>query len=538
MENTNTIPVSEPHVWRISDFIIRAMKRLHSAFIAGNPFYPISAAFVLYGVSLLSLDATFLPNERENLIFTFSTLQFYELILVGTAVFLSFRKTYYDSMVLVSLENLFALVPFVFITHASVISWKATCAFVVIGALFVPIRFAFIRKSLPPSSFPPALIFVGLAVLMTNLALPLIYRIMLDDPYSDWGRVSSPLWNGVLPIVLSTLLIHPRKPFKLRPAHECNWLPDFFTLCWVSATAIHFTCIDWIDKEPFAYHKLVPALWILAWVIYFRADSYLPTATERVRKVLLAAPMIVPFLAITPTSHLMFLTLVILNLAAFVVVSRIRNHGILTCYLILVSATQLIGATPLDWVPDSGVLVDRVSMILVAASLFLGVAAFISGRPDMGVLMGAASGAALAHHATTSVIVLQLSFSLVLIQSLFWASSIPLGWKVTRSVIAALWMLHACIATFAHTRYSALIVASCAVVVIAIYAVLHLRTRNLICIAVPIVGLANLMLAPIRHGYSFLADAPPGLVLLMGGFLAFIIGTWIAIAKGRDHANQ
>src|SRR5450631_2573990 len=50
-------------------------------FFACNPFYLVSAALLLYGLSLVSSDAGFLSREFDQLAFNFTSLQVYELLL-------------------------------------------------------------------------------------------------------------------------------------------------------------------------------------------------------------------------------------------------------------------------------------------------------------------------------------------------------------------------------------------------------------------------------------------------------------------------
>ncbi len=68
---------------------------------ACNPFYLVSAALLLYSCHLISIDAPFLSGESARLLFNFSSVQFYELMLVGTALFLARRAIWYDSTLLV-----------------------------------------------------------------------------------------------------------------------------------------------------------------------------------------------------------------------------------------------------------------------------------------------------------------------------------------------------------------------------------------------------------------------------------------------------
>src|SRR5579859_4448160 len=52
------------------------------SFLACNPFYLVSAALLLYGFYLVSVDPGFLQREISQLFFNFTALQFYEILLV------------------------------------------------------------------------------------------------------------------------------------------------------------------------------------------------------------------------------------------------------------------------------------------------------------------------------------------------------------------------------------------------------------------------------------------------------------------------
>src|SRR5580658_9249455 len=60
-------------------------------FFACNPFYLVSAALLLYGCYRISIDGTFADHETAWMLFNFSSVQVYELLLVGVAIFLARR---------------------------------------------------------------------------------------------------------------------------------------------------------------------------------------------------------------------------------------------------------------------------------------------------------------------------------------------------------------------------------------------------------------------------------------------------------------
>src|SRR3954466_14355690 len=77
-----------------------------------NPFYLLSAGLLLYGCYRISTEPDVMSRDFTHLYFNFGSLQLYELLVVSTAIFLASRRIWYDSTLLVGLENLFLIVPF------------------------------------------------------------------------------------------------------------------------------------------------------------------------------------------------------------------------------------------------------------------------------------------------------------------------------------------------------------------------------------------------------------------------------------------
>src|SRR5712671_3566468 len=87
--------------------------------LACNPFYLVSVALLLFACYRISLEPRLFDHEAAHLLFNFTSLQIYELLLVVTAIFLAARRIWYDSTLLVGLENLLLLVPFILISQAA-----------------------------------------------------------------------------------------------------------------------------------------------------------------------------------------------------------------------------------------------------------------------------------------------------------------------------------------------------------------------------------------------------------------------------------
>src|SRR5689334_19116092 len=137
-----------------------------------NPFYLISAALLLYGCYRVSIDSTFLKEETANLLFNFSSLQLYEILLVATAIFLAARRVWYDSTLLVGLENSLILVPFILISQAALISVGMIWVMCLLGGVLVLIRGIGLKRLIAELNFPARLIAFGVVMLALNVILP------------------------------------------------------------------------------------------------------------------------------------------------------------------------------------------------------------------------------------------------------------------------------------------------------------------------------------------------------------------------------
>ena len=90
------VPVTSPDIEAAPppDFIAprsRPISYWLKGLFACNPFYLVSAALLLFGMYRVSVDPNFLRTETAQLVFNFTSLQFYELLLVFTAIALARR---------------------------------------------------------------------------------------------------------------------------------------------------------------------------------------------------------------------------------------------------------------------------------------------------------------------------------------------------------------------------------------------------------------------------------------------------------------
>src|SRR5688572_22209578 len=281
--------------------------------IAGNPFYIISAALLLFGINRLSVDKSFIPGEESNLVFNFTAIQIYELLLVIVAIILARRRIWYDSTLLVLIENGLVLVPCVLISHAVLIGYNVALPFT-FAATFAAIgRYALLKRA--AVSFQARLLALGSVVLAINIALPFIFPRLIDKFSEDWIVPGRFCWLFILPAILacSNFLQVPRE-WSSQP-HRQTWLPFLIVGLWVTATGVHFWAVDYIASLPFELELLAPAVWIACWTVNYRLHDFVMAPSAQWRTALVIAPLMTPLL--DTSMHYTYLVLTTANLVIY-----------------------------------------------------------------------------------------------------------------------------------------------------------------------------------------------------------------------------
>ena len=160
-------------------------------FLARNPFYLVSAALLLFGINRLSIDPNFLGAEEPKLAFNFAALQLYEFLLVFVAIVLGLKSVWYDSTLLVVLENGLLLVPFILVTQAILIGKGLAAALCVTGTLMAVARYDSLHRWLPQLRLSSRLLACGAIVLGLNLALPILFRSIMDADVANWETLAA-----------------------------------------------------------------------------------------------------------------------------------------------------------------------------------------------------------------------------------------------------------------------------------------------------------------------------------------------------------
>ncbi len=486
-----------------------------------NPFYLCSAALLLYAINRLSIDPGFLSDETANLLFNFSALQVYELLLVVTAIVLAARRVWYDSALLVVLENGLLLVPFMLISQAAFIQKGLAWALSAVAALMVAGRFYAIRHYYPRFNLPGRALLVGLLVLGFNLALPHIFRPWVEHDAEDWRVPNEILWWMAMPVLAAcaNLLSRATRHSGLNP--ERSWLPLFNYGLWLIGTGVHVWSLGYICKIRFEFVFLAPAACVCAWTLFNRFSDFVANPSAETRSFALGFAFLTPLLAIEQPWLLVSVASV--NTIGFIAVflTNKSKMGTTARELALLSMVMIFAGLPREWMPS----LTRPENVCGAMVVYCVMMALRSGDPRIGILGAIAvafSTGWLARDWTWHAAA-QATCAFLLCHSLRWPRDID-GAGFLRLVTGLIWTSDAIFWTRNGGWASWGSVAALATIVLAIWAIHRWRTGSVSLVG-PISAVIVLFSGPANW---FSTSAPAGIIALVASVALFGIGTVVA----------
>ena len=520
--------------------------------LARNPFYIISAVLMLWSMRRLSLDSRIFPSELPQLLFNFSSLEFYELLLAGTAIVLARRRVFYDSGLLVGLDNLLVCVPFLLVSQALLLKDSVAIGICLTGCGLAALRVVAFRFQLPHVNFPKPLLAMGAAFLAFNLGWPVLVRILHESrDLPVWDGVGVRLnfweWNWIVPLFVALAWLLPQKAFaaEIKPDEETpfySWpsFPLWTLLLWVAGTCLHLYCISYVYTLPFADEMLFPAAWVAAWIPWrFAALFVSEQARRKFERASLWAPAMVVLACVFWGDDARVWPLAALSVPSYAVLWFLRRDRFLA-KLAWASAVFALAFAP---IPFKTLGLEAVSHWSHGQLLFgLGLAclagwAIVSTRADVGVLGGMCLGIGLAAYqpATTANfnIAVQAGLAFMLLHSMRWTATISKDAGQMRLFCAFCWLSHAVIWTSMdpiHAIRPTLIGGGLVLIVyFGVRLLFGFFGPRLVAYAATAVTASS----PVILCERLLMRMPDGVLILFGSFALFALGTLAALTKSR-----
>jgi len=511
-----------------------------------NPFYLASACLLLYGVYRVSCDPNFLATEVGQLTFNFSSLQLYELLLAGTAMVLVARRIWYDATLLVVLENMLWIVPFILVSQAALINQQTTWRLCLLAAGLAVGRTLWLRwraGQLMPSWRG---LLCASAVLAMNTALPIVYRHYQETKKGAWLEtepawlLNDAVWFWVFPALAMVANLLPRPEGDKREAPVARWFPTMLCLFWIVATGVHLYALGYVYDFPLRREQLTPVLWVLAWTLVMRITDFVPAPSEWLRRALLVLPLLTMFVSAFVVGSHVFLVLAILNFIAFGIVLFLERGNRLALQLAMISFASLISALPVEAVHPVMGGFDRMNLIGGAVLAYLAIATALSRNPKLalvGALAAAVAGGMLREgHAHALHWALQAGFVYFLLHSLRWRDYEHPGAAAVRVVMASLWVLHA----FIWARSGATLVGlfTAAALVAGVWSCRGCLFQLWRPMVIPITAGLVALCHPMNLVVIKTQTTPAGVLAVIGSFVLFALGTAAALTKHRWHKTE
>jgi hypothetical protein len=506
-----------------------------------NPFYLVSAALLLYGFYLVTTDNNFPGREVAQLGFNFGSLQFYELLLVGTAIVLAHRKIWYDSNLLIFLENLLILVPFILISQAALIDRQVVWTMCAIGGGMAFLRFGGLKRFNRHLNLPRGLLFCGMVLLLVNAALPLIYRTLHESKVGTKPTTGAAFemnqcsWLILLPgiIALANCLPRPAQIGDLLP--QRRWVPTGIFTLWLSGTIVHLYSLGYVYNFDWETSFLIVPLWALAWTIYNRHGDFL-----RARgwgHALLMPPALITLIAVDQSAYSMFSLLTSLNMLFYLLLFLRQGGNRLVLHLLMGSCVALaLGLVKqFDVNLPVGLTVTKCAFACIA--MYLAYWIGISRSPKLGVagavVVGITTGALIGPQFNGGNLAVQAGFMFLMLHSLLWKDEAHPGAAGARIFACSLWTLHSLIVVLTHSPYSGAMISTMAAVVLSTCGIIKLIRGTWPPLVLPISAGIALLMYPGNLAVIMAQDTPVGLWVIAGSFLLFAIGTVTALTRSK-----
>lgn len=510
-----------------------------------NPFYLASAALLLYGLYRVSVDPTFLATEVGQLTFNFTSLQLYELLLVGTVMLLAARRIWYDATMLVVLENLLVLVPFILVSHAALIEPRTVWTLCLLAAGLAAGRIFWLRHRAGELTPPLRALLCGAAVLAVNTALPIVYRHFHETKFGtklasgaayEFNELG---WFWLLPALAALANLLPRPVEDRSGAVVRRWFPQALFLFWLGGTGVHLFCLGYVYDFDLRPEQLAPVFWVLAWTLYLRLTDFIAVPTPVLPTTFLLCPLFATLIPLPAAGSRVFFVLSALNVIGYALVLWVQRGHRVTLHLTMVSFAAAFAALPVEVLTPLLGHFNRVNFIGAAALVYVMICSALSRNPKVaivGAIAAAFAGGLLRDgQADTLHWAAQAGFVYFLLHSLRWHDYEHPGAAGVRVFIALVWVGQ----SFFWVREDATFwqpLATAGGVLLAWW-LRGFVFRNWSAVVVPIAGALVVVCQPAHFACEQLQTAPGGVIAIVGSFVLFAAGTVLALTRHRWHKN-
>src|SRR3954471_8237642 len=267
--------------------------RIAATVMVCNPLLLLSPMCLLYGIYRAVVAPNLFATDTANTIFNFVTLACYVLMVCVTSTLLARRGIIPDTVMLLLLNGLLFVAPFILIAHGVFLEGHLAMALGILGIAMSKGQLEILKRRLPESFISPQLMIGAALVLMVNFAAPLLFRHGLENDNEAWGRTSDYAWYLVLPLLAAWLNALPN-----RTMFDSIWARPWFASLiyglWLIGTCVELWTVAYVDDRQLHSFQFTVALWVVAWTAFRRANMFETVCAERIQKFAPICAILIP----------------------------------------------------------------------------------------------------------------------------------------------------------------------------------------------------------------------------------------------------
>jgi len=516
-----------------SDDTRSPLARMAAAVMVCNPFLLLSPMCLLYGIYRAVIAPNLFETETGNTVFNFVALAFYVLLVCVTSTLLARKRIMPDTMMLLLIHALLFVAPFILIAHGVFLDGPVAASLGAGGIGCGMAQLFVLRKRLAESFVSPQLIVGGALVLVSNFALPMLFRHGLEKNNELWGATGNYAWNLLLPLLVAWLNVLPKRA-ECGALWSRTWFGFITFLLWLGGTAVQLWTVAYVDDRAVHGYQFAVAAWVLAWTALRRAEDLPALCAVWVRKLAPGAVFLIPTAgAMSGLDLNIACALFALNLPLLLL--RIGQLPVLA--LAGLSLAAAICCLPVHWIQLLAPHADRgLFTVMTIGALVIGCLAYLKD-PRAGFMGAIAVGIGVAGYTELSAtFALNAAILFLFLHQLRWPE-IRRDESILLCLAAGIWL-----AQTLEREMAGSIDARVACFVATIVATICLRnaSRGLTTSLIPpICSIVALLIHPTHRLALNVANAPSGALAIGLGFLLLAAGAWHALKRSdkEQHAT-
>lgn len=515
----NTSDSSEPR---------NSFARLLATVMVCNPLLLLSPMFLLYGIYKAVTAPALFVDDTSNTLFNFIALALYVLAVCVTATLLARKRIIADATMLLLLQALLFVSPFILIAHGVFIDNHMAVALGSFGMASGLAQLEILRKRLPGYSSTIPLNLGGALILAANFFAPILFRRGLENNNDTWEVSGFYAWTFGLPLLVAWLNLIPLRSDSANPAPWTKpWFPLLTYFLWLGGTAVQLWTVSYVDDRSLRFSQFTIALWVLAWTAFRQRNAFPARCANGLQNLAPAAALCLPVagaisgLELDLAAMLFALNLPILWLA--------RGRLPILAY----SAASFIGALccmPMNWIQVILPQATRIEFIaLTLAITFIGAMAPIRDS-RAGLLGSLAVGILLAGAEFSGVFAFNVALLFLFTHQLRW-ERMDAPERRFLTLMSAIWITSSVLLSLENSPYTH--IPPFIATIVATLALRHGAQGHAISLIPPIASICVLCIRPIFWMAYQILHAPSGILPILAGFVLLAAGAWWSFYRSR-----